>query len=171
MRSAVAAAMMAFGLHAATIVVQTSPVGVNGSGETVYRSVLDLTNAPLALNQELNIRFPAATYQSLFNGVAPADFDLLLFQPNNPLGTEGAYSLLSLVNQPSMTGVFRVDFTLVGGQTPGGLAFTVNQFDANGVFQNTVPSGLTEAPEPGTWVLGLFGMFFAGLNKASQRRR
>ncbi len=162
---------MAFGLSAASITYDTSVVGTNGSGETVYRYVFNLQDVQLLLNQELNIGFAVATYQSLLNGVAPGQFDLLLLQPNQPFGADGVYSLFALVNQPSMLGEFRVDFTLVSGQSLAGLAFVVSQFDVNGGFLNTVTSGLTEIPEPSTWVLATSGMFFAGLMKVSRQRR
>lgn len=172
MRSAFVAAMMAYGLSAGSITYASSTVGTNGSGETVYRYVFDLSDVPLQLNQELNIHFPAAEFGSLLNGVAPArDFDLLLFQPNAPFGADGAYSLLALVNQPAMTGLFRVDFTLIRNVFPSALVFAVNQFDANGEFLNTVTPGLTGTPEPSTWVLGTSGLIFAALIKGIQQRR
>ena len=164
--------MMAYGVSAASITYSSSTVGTNGSGETVYRYVFDLSNVSLELNQELNIHFPAAEFGSLLNGGAPGgNFDLLLFQPNAPFGADGAYSLLALVNQPAMTGLFRVDFTLVRNVLPSALVFAVNQFDVNGEFLNTVTPGLTGTPEPGTWVLGISGLIFAALIKVIQQRR
>jgi len=174
MKSVFVALTMTFGLSAASITFATSTVGTNEVGEAVYRYVFNLQDVRLALNQELSIIFPAATYQSLSNQVAPpSDFDLDVFQPNQFGGGEdGLYSLMALVDQPSMLGEFRVDFTLVSGKAPTGLAFEVNQLAANGVdILNTVTSGLTEIPEPSTWMLAISGMFFAGLVKVSRQRR
>jgi len=173
MRSAFVAATMAFGLSAAPISFTTSTVGTNGVGDAVYRYVFDFREVRLALNQELSILFPAATFKSLSNEVAPPVHFSLLAQPPNQFGggEDGRYSLLALVDQPSMLGEFRVDFTLVSGRAPTGLAFEVSQFDVDDGFLNIVTSGLTETPEPGTWVLAISGLFFAGLVKVSRQRR
>ncbi|MBY0502301.1 MAG: hypothetical protein K2X03_00220 [Bryobacteraceae bacterium] len=169
MSTALAAVIMAGGLEAASITYVTSEVGPSPGG-IVYRHVFDFSMVPLMLNQELNLRFDPGIYQTLSNGVAPAGYDLLLFQPNSPQGAEGAYSLLALVNQPAPTGMFSVDFTLFSGSSPNGLRFSVNQLDANGGLLDTVALGLTNVPEPNTWWFGCGAAFFAGLMKLYRRR-
>lgn len=172
MRSAIVAVSLAYGLSAASITLSTTVVGPNGSGNTVYRYDFDLSGLPpLEQDQELRILFPAATYQSLSNGVAPSGFDLLVLPPNVPAGADGVYSLLSLMHQVSMLGSFSVDFTLVGDTLPNGIRFDVNEFDANGEFLDTVTSGLTEVPEPRAWVLMAAGTLFVGLLQAAGRRK
>ena len=181
MRSALGAALMALGLSAASITYDTSTVGTNGSGETVYRYVFHLTDVPLDLDQELSLRFAASEYQTLLNGQAPVGFDLLLFQPNVPGGADGVYSLVALISQPSMAGLFSVDFTLTGGGPPSGFTSFISDFDANGgilntvaianTVGNTVTLDLTETPEPSTLVLALSGVIFARLISAGSRLR
>ncbi len=171
MKVAIVAVAIAGYVPAASITYDLSIVGANGSGDTVYRYVFNFLDAPLALNQELDIRFSAAQYQSLSNGVAPAGFDLQLFQPNFPPGADGDYSLFALVSNPSMAGIFSVDFTLFSGVTPTALQFFVNEYDDDGNFLNTVSSGLTEAPEPSTWWLGISGLLSVKLIRAARRLR
>lgn len=170
MRLAFSALMIANYLSAAVIPADLSTVGTNGLGETVYRYTYNLEGFSLQLNQELDIRFDAAIFKELLNGVAPAGFDLLLFQPGSPSGAPGDYSLLALIDNPPMAGIFSVDFILFGGSPPAAQQYFVNQYDDSGNFLNTVSSGQTAVPEPGTlWLVS--GLIGAGLMRVVSRVR
>jgi hypothetical protein len=117
-----------------------------------------ISGITLQTNQELDIRFDPALYGSLSNGVAPEGFDLLLLQPNNPPGTFGDYSALALVDDPPLSGEFRVDFTYIGGGTPGSQPFLINQYDEGQQFVATIASGTTVAAVPEPTSFALFGV-------------
>ena len=158
-------------LIAASITTSISTLGTNGSGDTVYHYVYTLVDVQLQLNQELEIRFDAAQFRELSHGLAPDMFDLLLFQPNNPLGAPGRFSAVANAGNLS-GGVFSVDASFFGAGSPYVQEFFVNQLDAQGIFLlGTVTSGLTAIPEPGTRWLGISGMLAAGIMKAMGRLR
>jgi MYXO-CTERM domain-containing protein len=174
-RLAMVLGVLCTNLAASNIEFSVSTVGVNGSGDTVFRYLYLLSGLSLAQNQELDIRFDPSLYGTLSNGVAPAGFDLAVFQPGNPPGSFGDYSLLTLVNNPSTSGVFRVDFTFKGSGTPGAQPFFINQFDASGNFVRIVETGFTtpqgvdtQAPEPAGMALWGTALLIAA---AAMRRR
>jgi hypothetical protein len=128
-------------------------------------------NFNLLRNQEIDIRFDPALYAGLNNGIANSDFRLALLQPGNPGGAFGDYSLLALVDHPSLVGPFRVEFTFLGAGLPGGQPYFVHQFDPAG--QNiigTLESGNT-APEPASWILAGAGLFVSGIVRRVRSRR
>ena len=122
-------------------------------GGNAYRYTYHTNGLNLLVNYELDILFDAALYGSLSNGVTPAGFDLLLLQPNQPVGAQGVFNALALVDQPSALS-FSVDFTFLGAGSPGPQEFAV--FDDR-VRPNimVVPNTSTQlavsgVPEPAT---------------------
>jgi len=171
LRIAIGAGLFSLTLQAATVGFTVTPLGGNN-----FRYVYDFTALSLQANQEVDIRFSPTLYSTLTNGVAGANFSLAIFQPNNPPGSFGDYSALSLINNPALTGPFRVDFTFLGTGTPGAQAFLINQYDAAGNFISTITTGSTTppggaVPEPATWTLGVAGLVFAGVARSARRRR
>ena len=145
-------ALLAFSLSAGPIVQYQ--VTTNGTVGTYHYFV---GGFDFLVNEALDIQFGQLGSNNLFgqlsNGVAPAGFDLKLFQPNNPPQAPGDYSALAMVDHPSLTGTFSVDFTLTGTGMPGSQVFSISQFDSNGKFVNLVASGSTQlvgsgVPEP-----------------------
>jgi len=145
-------ALFAFSLSAAPILQYE--VTTNGTTGTYHYF---LSGFDFLLNEALDIQFgelgPDNLFGQLSNGVAPAGFDLMLFQPNNPPQAPGDYSALAIMDHPSLTGTFSVDFTLTGTGMPGSQVFSISQFDSNGNFVGLVASGSTElvgsgVPEP-----------------------
>ena len=145
-------ALLAFSLSAGPIVQYQ--VTTNGTAGTYHYFV---GGFDFLVNEALDIQFGQLGSNNLFgqlsNGVAPAGFDLKLFQPNNPPQAPGDYSALAIVDHPSLTGTFSVDFTLTGTGMPGSQVFSISQFDSNGKFVNLVASGSTQlvgsgVPEP-----------------------
>jgi PEP-CTERM motif len=174
---AVFVALFAASLPGAVINFSTATVGTTGGGDTIFRYTYDLTGVVFQANQELDIRFSATVYKSVFNGVAPSGglYDLLVFPVDSPPGATGDYSLLALVNNPSTAGPFTVDFTLKPGQAAGSQQFFINQLAANGSFLSQVEAGNTSAtgnqntvPEPTTLSMaaaGLIGAWLAGARR------
>jgi hypothetical protein len=95
---------------------QVSTVGTTGTGATLFRYNYMISGFALFQNEEIDIRFDRAVFGQLSNGVAGPGFDLLLFQPNQPIGAFGDYSALAGPNA-SLTGTFSVDFTLAPNVT------------------------------------------------------
>lgn len=169
------AALLSINLSAATIEVDVSPLGPGGPGESLFRYTFSISDETLMENEEIAIRFNPSQFSALSNGVAPSDFDLLLFQPDNPPGSFGSYSLLSLVNNPSLAGPFRVDASVFGQIAPVVLPFSINQYDDSGAFLGTRDSGFTQPggvviPEPGTLLFGGAGILAAVIARLVQRR-
>jgi hypothetical protein len=159
-------------LAAANVAFDITSLGTNH-----YRYSYVVSGIQFQVNQELDIRFDPALYGTLSNGVAPAGFDLLLLQPNNPPGVSGDYSALSLVNNPSLSGTFSVEVVFLGNGTPGAQPFFINQLDANGSLLSVVTSGNSSSaaggsvPEPAGWTLAGAGFLLGGLWRAVRRRR
>jgi hypothetical protein len=187
-RVLVLSALLAISLSASIIQFEvTTSGGTNGTanGATgtyqffvsgfVFRANQPCTNNPaLECSEALDIQFDPTMFGQLSNGVAPAGFDLLLFQPNNPPQAPGDYSALALVDQPSVAGQFSVDFTFIGPGTPGSQAFSIDQFDSNGGFQGVVATGETAplasgAPEPSSVSLIAAGLMAGGVLLAVRR--
>lgn len=127
-------------------------------------------NLALTCNDEIDIQFDPTVFSQISNGVAPASFSLLLFQPNNPPQAAGDYSALALVSNPSLAGPFSVDFTLAGMGTPGAQAFFIETFDSNGFFEGfaaptgeSTPEVVNGVPEPSSFLLCVVGFILCSI--------
>lgn len=141
----------------AAIIVQYQAASLGGN---LYRYTYFPSGYSFSPNQDLDIRFDPALYSNLLNGVAPASFDLAVFQPNNPPGAPGDYDPLALINNPPLTGTFAISFTYLGTGAPGSQPFFINQFDPAGNLIARIDSGRTVSsiPEPSSLVLLLAGV-------------
>jgi hypothetical protein len=179
-KAAFLVALVGANASATTILYTTEVVGTTGGGEVLYRVTYDLTDVQFLLNQELDLRFSPSVFNSILNPVAPVGlFDVLLLQPNNPPGAFGDYSLMALVDNPSVAGPFSVEFTLVNGQSfPETQPFFFNQLDSNGAVIALLESGSAlgvptsddPIPEPRTIMMaftGIIGVWILG--KRTQR--
>lgn len=170
-----------FGLSAATMVeYQVSTSGTSGTYQyfiSGFTGVSPCANNPtLQCNNEIDIQFAVGTFVSISNGVAPADFSLLLFQPNNPPQADGDYSAFANVANPSLAGPFSVNFTLTGAAAPGAQTFFIEQFDSNGFFEGSTTGGTTlrntgAVPEPSSWQLTGVVFIIGGLMLAARSKR
>src|SRR5450631_4002936 len=125
--------LSSFRLSAGTIQFQLTTNGTTGT-YVYFLSGFDFrANAPCGspihplatgCSDELDIEFDPSVFSGLSNGVAPADFDLAVFQPNNPPSAPGDYSALALLDHASLAGPFSVAFTLFPGQLPGPQTFS-----------------------------------------------
>jgi hypothetical protein len=172
------AGLIAVNLSAAPVIqFQVSDLGVNGSGQELFRYNYLLSGIDLLTNQEIDIRFSPSVFGQLSNGVAGPGFDLALFQPNQPVGTTGDYSALALVNHPPITGTFSVNVALLAGASvPASQPFFIfddNVFPSTTLFSgSTTPVAVvgTPAPEPGGfWLSGLVLLIASGGYVARRR--
>lgn len=163
-------------LAAATIQYEVTELGTPGA----YRYTYSLSGR-LDKNQEIDIRFDPTLYTNLRNGVAGSDFDVLLFQPNNPPGTFGDFSALALVDNPLLL-PFLVDVTYLGIGLPGAQPFFINTYETlpTGGPGNFIGSELgvtmpvgggSGIPEPGTFSISAIGAAVGGACYLMRRRR
>jgi hypothetical protein len=151
---------LACNLVAENIRIDPIELGTTPTGEKIARYDFFPDGFSLLQNQEIEIRFNPAIFISLSNGIAPSDYDLLVLQPNNPPTLPGIYSLLALVNDPSLAGPFSLDVVVKGSTFPVNLPFFVNEYDAAGMLVSEgLVSGTTVGtpgdvvPEPSTLLL------------------
>ena len=160
------AAVLVVNMAAETIQVQVTDLGSNN-----FRYDYSITGGFLfQQNDELAIQFDASVYGSISNPVANSDFSAIVLQVNNPPGSPGVYSAQALVNNPSLSGPFSVDFTLLPGEEPGPQLFDIGRFGPGGRI--VLERGSTQflVPEPSSFSLALLGlMLTAGLSWAHRR--
>jgi hypothetical protein len=168
--------VLAVNLLVAGITFEVTDLGLDSSGDPLFRYTYVLSGLPLTQFTEVDLRFDPDLYGTLSNPVAPADYDVLVLQPNNPPGVPGDYKPLSLVPNPTQAGLFSVDFTFFGPGPPGSQPFFINQYDPNFMLINSVgPSFTTPAnpavvPEPGTLLLVGAALLIAGLARRFRNR-
>jgi hypothetical protein len=159
-------ALTAGPLTAGSIWFTTTSLGSNS-----YRYDYAINFSLLQRNQEVDIKFDPLLYTGLNNATANSDFQLVLLQPGNPSGAFGDYSILALVDNPSLVGPFSVEFTFLGAGQPGGQPYFIHQFDPTGEnIIGTIESGNT-APEPSSWLLAGAGLFVSGLLRRTRNRK
>ncbi len=170
-------AFAALPAHAAQILYFLAPTGGGSSlpsGAVAYRYTYQVSGL-LSPNQELAFEFDPNLFGSLWNGSASADFDVKLFQPNNPPGTAGYFTALLKEGSPATTSAtFGVDCAYLGPGAPGVQNFVINEFDATGNFLKVIASGATiesGVPEPSYLAPGGLGLLIAGGLRAIRRRR
>jgi hypothetical protein len=158
--SAVAAwCFVASQAFAATISFEATNLGTNQ-----YRYDYTVTDLTVAAFHDISIEFDASLYSALTNPAAPsADWDILLLQPDVPSGATGFFDALALVDGASLNGVFSVEFTYLGGGTPGPQPFSILLFADDGetlldVVQTGVTKSRTPVPEPTVSVLALIAV-------------
>jgi hypothetical protein len=152
LRQILLSGLLAFSLSAATIVQsQLTNAGTTGIYQYVVSGFNFSANQPCLSDSlppgnpafecfdVLDIEFDPNVFSQISNGVAPAGFEVLLFQPDNPPQAPGDYIAEAMVNQPSLNGTFSVDFALTGNGTPGSQQYSINQFDTAGSFMGAVP--------------------------------
>ncbi len=136
-----------------------------------YRYLVSDPGGIFQENIGFDVFFPPSLYRNLSDPAPPVngDWDVLTFQPDANLASDGAYDALALKNFPRLADPFVVRFIWLGGASaiPRAQSFEVNQFDAGGNFIQTLQTGMT-VPEPTTATMLLAG---AGLLALRRRRR
>jgi hypothetical protein len=138
---------------------------VTSVGSNLFQYSYTFTGFNLLANQELDIQFDPNVYSSLSAGVANGQtcsgpsttctvggFKLAWLQPNNPPGSTGDYTLVSDgTTDPTLSGTFTVDASLISGSTPPCCQpFFVYQLNSSGLTLGTIGSGEVNGPEPGS---------------------
>jgi len=165
--------LSASSLYSATVQFQTTFLGtVNGQSQ--FRNNYTLLDAALQTNQALDITFDPVLYGTFSNPQGPANFDILLLQPNNPPGAAGLFSALALsTTQPPIS--FSLTYIFLGTGQPSGQNFAINQYNAQGVLVSTItsgvttPAGTTTVPEPGGFLLSGLGVLVISGWRVSRR--
>ena len=159
--------------EAGTIRFETSDLGIAPTGELMVELVFQLQDINLGQFQELDIRFNPTYFKSLFGAEAGADFDILLLQPNNPPGSFGDFSLLAMVDNPSLDTPLSVRATLNGNGVPAILPFFINEFDPVTLEATKLEAGrsvrIGATPEPGTLATAMIALLAVGA--ATRRTR
>jgi hypothetical protein len=153
------------GLAAGNLGATTVRFQVINLGSNSFTYNYSVSGIAFQQNEELDIRFDPALYGILSTPVAGPGFRLTLLQPNNPPGTFGDYDALAMINNPSITGPFGLNFTFLGTGQPGSQPFLINQFDQSGNFISTVEAGFTSSsiPEPASLSLSVMGLLVGGI--------
>ena len=148
----------------------TSLDGTVGAGrpatgvDSAFRFSYEANGLELLAFQELDIRFDATSFVTLFNPMAGPGVDVLVLQPNNPPGAAGDLSILALVGNPNL-GNFSID-VVAAGQIPGSLQFSINEYDPKTLnFVRAVTEDravLDGVPEPATWSFVATGLLCLG---------
>lgn len=164
-----------------------APIGigvqVTNLGSNSYRDTYSISGFA-SPDVELDIYFDPALYGTLSNGVAQpsSDWNLLLFQPNNPPGAFGDYSLAANVANPSLAGPFSVDFAFLGSGQPGSQPFQIFELAQNSQLAGvpcdsagdftcaTTPQGASGIPEPASFSLVAAGVLIGSVLRTARRR-
>ena len=158
-------------VSAAAISYSSQPLGAANSDSGTYRLTFDVRGVSFQAGQELDIRFDPSVYRVLSNAAGPSGFDILLIQPNNPLGAFGDFSALALRDFQSTSLRFSLD--VIASAAPSSQLFRINQLDSSGVVVRTLESGFTvvsDAPEPSTAGLISLAIAVGGFVKLARAR-
>ena len=110
------------------------------------------------------IYFDPSLYSTLQNlsPTASSNWDILVIDPNTFIPDDGTFDALSLVDNPSLTDTFSIDFIWLGANNPGSQSFEVydSAFDVivSGNTLNTITT--TQVPEPPAGLLLIAGFLF-----------
>jgi len=134
--------------------------------EDLWRYNYQIVDADFSDNEGFDIYFPADNpYQPDDLGIlgaANADWDVKAYQPDPALPHYGFLDGMALMDNPSLQGLFYIDFIWRGGKgTPGTQHY--NFYDINFAIikdseGQTVPFPNKSVPEPETLLLMLIGL-------------
>jgi hypothetical protein len=181
--------LLAFSLSAATIQYQVSTSGTTGTYQYFVTGFVANQPCPdniaIECRNAIDIAFDYTVFDQLSNGAAPAGFNVMLFQPDNPNQATGNYSAMAIDSNPSLSGAFSVDFTFNPGASSGISCssssdfcqnFSIESFDSNGLFEGFAQTGITTplvsgAPEPVSILLSGVGLMILGIVRMLAFRR
>jgi hypothetical protein len=161
-----------------TVTFTTTLVTPGTPGVAVWENDYTLSGFSFVQNDDFQLLFDDAVFVSLLNGVAnpSSDWDLLLVQPDPGVPAAGVYDMLALVDGPSFSGPFSVQYTLLGSTPPVSQDFQVVHYGDGGVTlidsgrATLAPSGAV--PEPSSLqLLTIAGLGVVVLRAARCRGR
>ena len=152
----------------------TLQYGVEELDDSLFQISYYVTDFEFQTNQELEIRFDPTQFLELSGETAPPGFDVLLLQPGNPLGTNGLFSAVALIDRPDLTVGFSVVALMASNGVPTGQSFAINQLSDEGIVISELATGDSTPggiPEPATLSLTAVGVLTGGLLIAVRSRR
>jgi hypothetical protein len=162
-----------FLIQASAATIQYTETGPS-AGLYTYHYTL---TGPFTQYEVIDLSFDGSTTasNSLSGAVAGSDWNIQVLQPAAG-GVPGDYYLESKVANPSVAGLFSINFGYTGSGTPGPQAYTLYQFDSNGNQIGVIGSGyFTTAftggtvPEPSSLWLSAVGLLALGVRRAIRR--
>ncbi|HLJ17643.1 MAG TPA: PEP-CTERM sorting domain-containing protein [Bryobacteraceae bacterium] len=146
-------------------------------GQDLWQYNYFVSGTTFAVNEDFTIFFDYHNFSNLQNPqpTVSSDWNVIDLQPDLNLPDNGAYDALALVDNPSLTTTFQVQFDWLGSGTPGSQPFSINQFDSAGNLVAVVETGNTvpvtsTVPEPGAGLLFIAGIGALLLLRRAPRR-
>jgi hypothetical protein len=124
-------------------------------GEDLWRYEYKVEGNTFSQGQFVDVLFDPLLYGALTAGPSPGgDWDVAVLQQPAPVNLppfdRGIFDAFALVNDPSIDGIFSVNFVYLGSGSPGSQPFEIYASDAALLESGfTTPSG-TVVPEPST---------------------
>jgi hypothetical protein len=140
-----------------TDLADTSP------GQDLWRYDYTVSGRTFLQSEFFDIFFSSTLYATLTSPTGPsADWDVAILQqptPGNlPPFDRGMFDAFALTANPSLSGVFSVNFVYLGGGTPGSQPFVIFDASANIVESGVTSVAGTTVPEPSMSIPFSFGL-------------
>lgn len=142
-------------------------------GEDLWNYTYSVSGHTFPQFSFFDIYFDPALFGTLTAGPPPnADWDAAVLQQPNPVNLPpfdtGIFDAFAFVDNPSLAGVFSVDFVFLGAGVPGAQPFDVFDADSGLVESGVTTLSSETVPEPSTTALFLMGVVLVALH--SHRR-
>lgn len=143
------------------------------SGRDLWEGVYRVSDASFLTGQGFTLYFAHDEYSEISEALPPVsdDWDRLTVQPDTGLPDDGFFDALALVDSPSLSDPFRLEFVWGGSGTPGAQPFET--YDSSNGFA-VLESGSTSVviPEPAqvTLATGLLALGFTAFRRFRAKR-
>lgn len=146
-------------------------------GEDLWQYDYTVSDQTFNAFEGFSIFFDPTHYGALSLPTTPSssDWDVITFDPDLGIPDDGLFDALALVNNPSLSGTFSIQFVWLGApDTPGAQDYeTYTCGDLNCTGFSTLSSGSTASsaiPEPASLSLFLAGLLGLGARRFSNRQ-
>jgi hypothetical protein len=126
-------------------------------GENLWQYNFLVNDHSFNTGEGFDIYFDVRLYRNINSLSTPANWDVLIFQPDPFIPDPGIYDAMALVDNAPLSASFSVSFVWLGTGTPGSQYFGVYDTD----FSVSATGQTAPVPEPSTLLLlatGLLGM-------------